>query len=117
MAKEVIQYIQEIEMQIAAQESETKQVIDTIKAIGRQEISQLHQQFEEKLATHRAQRESQKDEQLALDESYQDQQVAHKTQGLEKKYHEKQEQLTKQIVEEVLNQYGYRQNEKADTVS
>lgn len=117
MAKEVIQYVQEIEMQIANQKKETQQAIEEIKTIAQNEIGQLHQQFEEKLSAHRAEREYQKDERLTLDQAYFDQQVAQQDHVFQKVYNQKHEEMAKQIVEEVLNQYGYRQDEEVNTVS
>lgn len=117
MAKEVIQVIQDIETQITNRQQETRKAIEQINTTYQHEVSQLHQLLEEKLAAHRSTRENEMQETLALDKAYYDNEVEKKSQALKAIYNEKQKEMTKRILEEVLNQYGYRQDEKADTVS
>ncbi len=117
MSIKVIDYIKEIEVQIEYRRREYEETLHFIENNLRKEVDEFQRGYQNDLAEYAKMKASQLDARLSLEEEQLAQEFLQKKAALEAQFEQQKNQIVDRIVKEVLNQYGYRQNEETDALS
>lgn len=117
MSIKVIDYIKDIEVQIEYSRREFEETIQFIENNLRKEVDELKRVYQADLADYSERKTSDLDARLAAEEEQLAQEFTQKKAALEVQFEQQKNQIVDRILKEVLNQYGYRQNEEADALS
>ncbi|MGO4928924.1 hypothetical protein ACTQ5J_10060 [Fundicoccus sp. Sow4_F4] len=117
MSIKVIDYIKDIEVQIEYSRREFEETIQFIENNLRKEIDELQRVYQADLNDYTEMKTSELEARLALEEEQLTQEFSQKKAALEAQFDQHKDQIVDRILKEVLNQYGYRQNEETDTLS
>ena len=83
----------------------------------RKEVDELQRVYQADLSEYSEAKTSELDARLALEKEQLTQEFLQKKVALEAQFDQQKDQIVDRILKEVLNQYGYRQNEEADALS
>ncbi len=117
MSIKVIDYIRDIEVQIEYSRREFEETIQFIENNHRKEVDELQRVFQADLASYSEMKTIELDARLELEEQKLAEEFSQKKMALEAQFEQQTDQIVDRILKEVLDQYGYRQNEEADALS
>lgn len=117
MSIKVIDYIKDIEVQIEYSRREFEETLQFIENNLRKEVDELQRVYQADLSEYSEAKTSELDARLALEKEQLTQEFLQKKEALEAQFDQQKDQIVDRILKEVLNQYGYRQNEEADALS
>ncbi|UUX33640.1 hypothetical protein [Fundicoccus culcitae] len=114
MSTDVIDYLREIEVQIEYKRREVAETLQTLDDGHRKAVEELERNYQAELTDYLREKEQANQARLELEEAALQQTFSEKREALLAQYEQQKDQLVERIVKEVLNQYGYRQNEEVD---